>query len=299
MKIRKFYLLLLCLLVPAYSFADRMQVVTTYPYIASITEQVGGDRVRVNALAGGQWDPHTIVPKPSFISKIRRADLLIINGGQLEIGWLPPLLNQANNPKVRTGSNGLLDLSGSVRLIDVPKSVSRAQGDIHPAGNPHFYLDPHNIPKLSQAITRKLAELDPQGAAVFEQNNKNFTENWNRKLAGWERALAPLRGTLVIEYHKNYDYLLRRYGIRLLGTIEPLPGIPPTSKHIEELEGLIRAGRPKFIFQDVYNPDGASKHLSQKFGIPLVRLPHDVGAVREAEGIFSMFDEIIRRITND
>jgi zinc/manganese transport system substrate-binding protein len=299
MNMKKLLIAAACLLVPAYSFGERIQVVTTYPYIASIAGQVGGDRVRVNALAGGQWDPHTIVPKPSFIAKVRRAELLIINGGQLEIGWLPPLMNQANNPRIRTGSNGLLDLSRAVTLIDVPRSVSRAQGDVHPAGNPHYYLDPHNIPKLSKAIAQKLGEIDPQGTSAYENNNKHFTDNWNRKLAVWDRALSSLRGARVIEYHKNYDYLLRRYGIVLVGTIEPLPGIPPTSKHIESLETLIHSGRPRFILQDVYNPDSASKHLSQKFGIPLVRLPHDVEAVREAEGIYSLFDEIVRRLTNE
>jgi len=143
---KKYLVVLLLSLLAERAVAERLQVVTTYPYIAGITEQIGGERVRVFALAGGAWDPHTILPKPSFIAKLRRADLLIINGAQLEIGWLPPLMNQANNPKVAVGSNGLLDLSRHVELLDVPGSVSRAQGDVHPDGDPHFYLDPVNIP---------------------------------------------------------------------------------------------------------------------------------------------------------
>ena len=290
-------LLIFLLMLPV--FAERLQVVTTYPYIASIVEQIGKDRVRVFALAGGQWDPHTILPKPSFIAKLRRADLLIISGAQLEIGWLPPLLNQANNPKVNVGSQGLLDLSQSVQLIDVPTSVSRAQGDIHPDGNPHFYLDPHNIPPLAKAIAGKLSEIDVAGAGYYDKNNADFASAWHIKMEEWSQKLTKVRGITVIEYHKNMDYLLRRYEIKLLGTVEMLPGIPPTSKHIDELEKKLTASDVRLILQDVYNPDGASQHLAKKYAIKLIKVPHDVGSVPEAEGIFSLFDEIVRRLTNE
>ncbi len=279
--------------------AARLQVVTTYPYIADLTQHIGGERVNVHSLAGGQWDPHTIMAKPSFIAKLRRADLLIINGAQLEIGWLPPLLNQANNPKVNVGARGLLDLSRFVKLIDVPDNVSRAHGDIHPDGNPHYYLDPHNMPPLVEVITAKLCELDGSGSAVYRRNLSDFQAKWNAKLDEWEKRLAGLKGLLVIEYHKNFDYLLHRYGLRLLGTVELLPGIPPTSKHILELEAKIAASKVRFILQDIYNPDEASRHLERKHGIPMVKLPHDVGAVRGVEGVFSLFDEIVRRLTHE
>jgi zinc/manganese transport system substrate-binding protein len=279
--------------------ATKLQVVTTYPYIAGLTEQVGGGRVNVKALADGQWDPHTIMAKPSYIAKLRRADLLVINGAQLEIGWLPPLLAQANNPKVNVGSRGMLDLSRFVKMIEVPDSVSRAQGDIHPDGNPHYYLDPHNMLPLAEAIAAKLGELDVAGAEAYQKSLAEFTEMWNAKLEEWDKSLAALKGIMVIEYHKNYDYLLRRYGIRLLGTVELLPGIPPTSRHIQELETEITGAHVRFILQDVYNPDEASRHLATKYGIPMVKLPHDIGAVREADGIISLFDEIVRRLTHE
>lgn len=279
--------------------AARLQVVTTYPYIAEIVEQVGGERVNAHALAGGQWDPHTIMAKPSFIAKLRRADLLVINGAQLEIGWLPPLLNQANNPKINVGSRGMLDLSRHVKLIDVPDNVSRAHGDIHPDGNPHYYLDPHNMLPLAEAIAAKLCEMDGSGGAAYRHNLADFQSRWNAKLAEWGKRLAALNGIMVIEYHKNYDYLLRRYGMKLLGTVELLPGIPPTSKHIQELEGKIAGAKVRFILQDIYNPDEASRHLANKHGILMIKLPHDVGAVREAEGIFSLFDEIVRRLAHE
>ena len=280
-------------------YAAKLHVATTYPYIASIVQQVGGDRVNVQALASGDWDPHVIVPKPSYIAKLRRADLLIMSGAQLEIGWLPPLMNQANNPKINVGSRGLLDLSRSVQLIEVPVGVSRAQGDIHPDGNPHFYLDPYNIPLLSKAITERLAELEPAGESEYQNNNKNFTEKWNNKMAEWDEKLEKLKGITVIEYHKNYDYFLLRYQIKLLGTVETLPGIPPTSKHIESLARMIASSSVRFILQDVYHPDDASKLLAKKYGIRVVRIPHDVGAVPEAKDIFTLFDEITRRLTNE
>ena len=279
--------------------AGKLNVVTAYPYIASIVQHVGGNRVSVHALASGDWDPHVIVPKPSYIARLRAADLLIMSGAQLEIGWLPPLMNQANNPKVNVGSMGLLDLSRYVQLIEVPSGVSRAQGDIHPEGNPHFYLDPCNIPLLSRAIAGRLAELDPDGADEYENNNTIFTDQWNRKLEEWNEKLEPVKGITVVEYHKNYDYFLHRYEMKLLGTIETLPGIPPTSKHIASLEKKIASGSVRFIIQDVYHPDDAANHLAGKYNIRLVKIPHDVSAVAEAEDIFTLFDEIIRRLTHE
>jgi zinc/manganese transport system substrate-binding protein len=280
-------------------YAEKLHVATTYPYIASIVQQVGGDRVNVRALADGDWDPHVVMPKPSYIAKLRAADLLIMSGAQLEIGWLPPLMNQANNPKVNVGSKGLLDLSRFVQLIEVPVGVSRAQGDIHPEGNPHFYLDPYNIPLLSKAISDRLAELDPAGANDYQKNNTVFMEKWNGKLAEWSEKLERVKGVTVIEYHKNYDYFLHRYDMKLLGTVETLPGIPPTSKHIESLEKMITPGSVRFILQDVYHPDDAAKLLSKKYGITLIKIPHDVEAVAEAKDIFTLFDEITRRLTNE
>ena len=294
---KKTLLIALALLVWAPSlFANKLKVVTTYPYIASIASQIGGDRIKVDFLARGDYDPHTIIPKPSFIARLRKADLLIINGAQMEIGWLPSLLRQSANPAVNPGNPGFLDLSHSVKLIDVPKSVSREQGDIHPDGNPHYYLDPYNIPPIARSILAKLSALDSHNAAYYRSRHDEFARIWGAKSAEWERKFASLKGKRVIEYHKNFDYILRRHGIILAGTIEPLPGIPPTSKHIEKLEGTIAAGRISLILQDVYNADDAARHLSKKFGIPMVKLPHDVGAVHAAEGIISLFDDIVRRL---
>jgi zinc/manganese transport system substrate-binding protein len=296
---RTLLLSILILLNSATVFAGQLHVVTTYPYIAGIVKHVGEDRVNVCALADGAWDPHTIVPKPSHIAKLRAAGLLIINGAQLEIGWLPPLMVQANNPRINVGSRGLLDLSRYVTLMDVPGDVSRAQGDVHPDGNPHYYLDPHNIPLLAHAIAERLGELDPGNRDYYAGNSQAFAEKWEVELAGWTEEMRPVMGAVVIEYHRLFDYFLTRFGLRLLGTVERLPGIPPSSKHIAELETIITSTRVRFILQDVYHPDNASRHLSKRHGIRLVTLPHDVGAVPEAKDIFGLFDSIVEGVLHE
>ncbi len=292
-------ILLTCFALVSGAFSKPIRVAAAYPYIADLVRQIGADRVEVHALASGSWDPHTVIPKPSLIARLRRADLLVINGGQLEIGWMPPLMNQANNPKIQTGTTGLLDLSQSVDLIEKPSSVSRAQGDVHPEGNPHFVLDPENVPLLASAIAERLSEIDPPSAGVYEKNLGTWKEFWNRKLDEWKNRMKPLEGFRVIEYHKIFDYFLIRYGLVLVGTVEPLPGITPTSHHLEVLGQILGAGPVRFILQDVYNPDNASRHLSKKYGIPEIVLPHDAGAVPGTETLEAMFDEIVGRLTHE
>ena len=294
---KQFLYILTFILLFQLAHSEQLNVVTTYAYIADIVNKIGGERVQVIPLARGDYNPHVIIPKPSFIAKLRRADLLIINGAQLEIGWLPPILKQANNAEIQPGEKGFLDLSTRVHLIDIPTSVSRDQGDVHPEGNPHFYLDPENIRIIAKAIAEKLSEIDPDNAAMYGSNNAEFTRTWEQKMKEWEEKMQSMKGIKVIEYHKVYDYLLHSFGYVIAGTIEPLPGIPPTTKHIGEVEKLIGREKIKFILQDVYNPQDASQYLSHKLGIKMIILPHDVGAVKEADGIIALFDEIVRRIT--
>jgi zinc/manganese transport system substrate-binding protein len=229
---------------------------------------------------------------------LRRADLLIINGGQLEIGWLPQIIKQANNGAVQPGERGFLDLSMHVRLIDVPTSVSRELGDVHPEGNPHFFLDPDNTPIIAKAITERLSELDPDNQKSYEANDREFEAQWKARTKEWDEKLKPLKGEKVIEYHKIFDYFLNRFGFTLVGTIEPLPGIPPTTKHIADVEQLIKREGVKYILQDVYNPQDASSYLSKQLNVKLIIMPHDVGSIKEADNVFSVFDEIVRRLTN-
>jgi zinc/manganese transport system substrate-binding protein len=284
------------LTVLSFLLSASMKVVTTYPYIADITAKIGGDDVEVFSLGSGNWDPHFVVPRPSFIVKMRKADLLIVNGAQIEIGWLPPLISQAGNPKIQPGEKGFLDLSSAVEMIDIPTSVSRDRGDVHSEGNPHFILDPHNVQPVALAITKKLCDLDSPRSSSYRNRYESFIKVWNEKLRNWDETMLPLSGIKIIEYHRLYDYFARRYHFQILGTIEPLPGIPPYSRHIEGLIRMVKNENAKMIFQDVYHSDGSARFISQNTGIPVITLPHDVLSTKEAKDIFSLYDEMVRRI---
>lgn len=293
------YVIILCLAgifgtsVPLWS---KTRVVTSYGYIADIVREIGREEVWVEALAGGTGDPHFVTPRPSFIAKLRKADLLIINGGQLEIGWLPPVIQQANNPVIQPGGKGLLVLMDVIEPIDVSLSFSRAQGDVHPEGNPHIQLDPHHIPVFARAVAEKLSSIDRTHRELYQKNLESFLARWQKKLVEWEKVLTKLKGIKVVEYHRLYDYLFRRYGVEVVGTLEPLPGIPPTPKHIGDIIQLISQQKVSIIIQDVYHNKKTARFVSGKAGIKMVILPHDIGSVQEVTGIFSLFDEITRRL---
>jgi zinc/manganese transport system substrate-binding protein len=274
----------------------QIKVVATYPYIGDLTQKIGGDRVEVFVLGKGTEDPHFIVPKPSFIARLRGADLLIINGAGLEIGFIPVLIQQANNPRIQT-SRGFLDLSQQVKLIEVPASVSRSEGDIHPEGNPHFSLDPHRLPILARAIKEKLCGLDPNNCRPYEKKLSEFLKQWDEKTRAWDRMLSALKGKKVIEYHKLFEYFLAAYSLTPVGTVEPKPGIPPTARHMEELIETAKAHKVEFILQDVYHEKRSAQFIAEKTGARTILLPNDVGAVPEAKELFSLFDDIVRRLS--
>ncbi|MEW5832416.1 MAG: zinc ABC transporter substrate-binding protein [Campylobacterota bacterium] len=269
-----------------------LTVAVTYPYIASLTESIGGDNVRVETLAQGNWDPHFVVPKPSLITKVRKADLLITNGADLEIGWLPPLLERAANTRLASSSSRLT-LASKIRLIDVPADTSRAGGDVHADGNPHFHLDPRNIPVLAESIAVFLSKNDPSHASRYQNNLTVFKLQWNARLKQWEKQMAFLKGKEIIQYHPVFNYFLRAYGIKPIGTIEPLAGIPPSATHTMKLVALIQERNPYCIMHDVYHPTKTAEFLHTKTGIRLVVLPHDVGAQKGIGNLASLFDSLI------
>ena len=277
----------------------KINVVTTYPYIADLTKKIGGDGVDVFALAPGNWDPHFVVPRPSYIAKVRNADLLIINGGELEIGWIPPIIRESRNYKVQVGAAGFLDLSSFVNLIDIPGTVSRALGDIHPSGNPHYALGPDNIPKIAGGIYEKLCKLDPAGCQMFKRNLDDFGGKWAQKVQEWKEKMSRVPGLKIIQYHELFNYFCKYFGIKIVIDIEPLPGIPPASGHIEKVIQTVRRESVPLIVTDVFHPIDAAKFIADKTGARLVILPHDVHAVPGADDIFSLYDVIVRRLTND
>jgi len=287
---------LLFLLFPFALFAQ-LNVAVAYPYIGAVTEKIGKEHINVNILAPGSWDPHFVVPRPSLIAKMRSADALIINGGQLEIGWLPALIQRSNNPNVQPGSNGFLDLSMHVKLLHEHEEVSRAGGDVHPEGNPHFHLAPANILLIAAAVAEHLGTLDPKNTAAYQSNLKTFEQEWQQHMQRWGKALEKAKDIKVIQYHNLFAYFLETYGIESIGAIEPLPGIPPSSKHTMELIELIEREKPYCILHDVYHATKTAEFISRKTGIEVATIPHDIGSLDSVETLTDLFDFLVETLT--
>lgn len=250
----------------------------TYSTLGFIAKQVGKQNVKVTILGSPKYDPHFIVPKPSLLSKLRRADLLIINGGGLELGWLPPLISNSNNGKIKDGAVGFLDISHFISMIDIPTSVSRAFGDIHSQGNPHYFTNPHIVPIIAKAIGQKLIQIDPIHKVEYQTNLTNFINKWQNYLKKYDKNMQMCPTKEVVQYHELFNYFLEQYGIKKLGNIEPLPGIAPSSKHTIELINTIKRNGVKKILQDVYHERKSAKFISSKTDAKVVVLPHDLGA---------------------
>lgn len=273
-----------------------MKVAVSYPYIGALTKSIGGDNVDIITLAKGNWDPHFVVPRPSLISKVRRADALIMNGGQLEIGWLPPLLDRAANSKVKVGGSAFLNLFEHITAIDKPEQVDRSCGDVHPDGNAHFHLDPQNILILAEKIKIFLIYLDFENKADYEKNHQSFTTMWQEKMSEWETKMADKKGFKVVQYHDIFAYFNKRYGIETIATIEPLPGVPPSSKHTIKLIQQIKDEKPRAIMHDVYHATKTAEFIASKTGINLILMPHDVGALDDIEDLIALFDYLTSAI---
>ncbi len=282
----KFFLILL---LPLALFA-KLNIAVSYPYIGALTKSIGGKNINIIVLAKGDWDPHFVVPRPSLISKIRNADGLIINGGQLEIGWLPQLINRAANPKTKVGAKSFLNLSHHIKMILKPKNVDRSSGDIHPDGNPHFHLDPNNILILADTIKRYLSSIDITNSKAYEKNYEIFIKMFKIKIDEWNKKMSNKKGLKVIQFHNNLAYFIKAYGLKNIATIEPLPGIPASSKHIMNLIKLIKKEKPFCILHDVYHSTKTAKYISSKTDIPIVLMPHDINSLDSIKDLTSLFD---------
>ena len=290
--------IILLLLLPLSLFAQ-LNVAVTYPYIGAITKEIAGDTVNVTVLAQGNWDPHFVVARPSLIAKLRNSDALIINGAQLEIGWVPALVNRAANAKVMPNAPSFLDLSTAVKTIQVPQSVDRSQGDLHPFGNPHFHLDPFNIILLAQKTASFLARLDPENAQTYKKNYYAFASSWKTKIAAWDEKMKDKKGLQVLQFHDVFAYFNTRYGIKTIGTIEPLPGIPASSRHTIKLIKLIQEKKPYAIMHDVYHPTKTATYMHDKTGIKVIMMPHDIGALDSISSLEQLFDYLTSALNHD
>jgi len=278
--------------------AAQLRVFACEPEWAALAMEVGGDRVEVSSATHALQDPHYVQARPSLISQVRKADLVICSGAQLEIGWLPMLLSKANNPRVLPGKDGFLEASSLVRRLDVPDSVDRAQGDMHPQGNPHIQMNPHNIARVAQGLGQRMAQLDPDNAADYDSGLAMFLERWNAAIATWEERAQPLRGSRVVCHHKSWVYLEDWLGLREVGTLEPVPGIPPTAAHLSSLLaelGTDGTGADAIIRSPFQSPK-PSEWLEERTGIPALMLPLTVGGSERAQDLFGLFEDIIERL---
>ncbi|MFH1679339.1 MAG: zinc ABC transporter substrate-binding protein [Candidatus Eisenbacteria bacterium] len=282
----------------ALSFAGsaeaKLRVVTTLTEIGALVREIGGDRVEVVPLAKGHEDPHTLPAKPSHSRRMMEADLLVYNGLQLEVGWLPLLIEGARNTRIRPGSKGILDLSSFIDPVEVPAaSVDRSMGDVHPEGNPHYTVDPSVYPALAKGIAGRLSEIDPEGAPLYAERLAGFERRWDEKLAGWKARLSFLENEPVVTYHKQWEYLARTLGFRIIDNVENKPGIPPSPRHIADLEARIRAENVRWlIHSDLIDSANLGK-LAARSGCRAVALPQAVDSREGTGDLFSWFETLV------
>lgn len=280
----------------ASAFAS-LSVFACEPEWAALATELGGDRVKVSSATTALQDPHRIEARPSLIARTRNADLLACTGLELEVGWLPILLQQSGNSKIAPGQPGNFEAGGFVTRLDVPARLDRSDGDVHAAGNPHIQQDPRNILKVADAMTRRLGELDAPNAAYYQARFAAFASRWNAAMQKWDQQLAPLRGTAIVEHHKNMEYLMNWAGLKLVGTLEPKPGVEPSAAHLNELLGQLQKQPAKMVIRAGYQDGRASEWLSQHAKIPAVVLPFTVGGDERAKDLFSLFDDTVARLT--
>jgi ABC-type Zn uptake system ZnuABC Zn-binding protein ZnuA len=297
-----FSLLLTCsslLLFESPAEAKKLKVATTLSDFASLAQTVGGDRVEAESIARGYQDPHFVEPKPSFILKLHDADMLIVAGLELEIGYLPPLLDQARNEKIRPTGAGYLDASVGCDILDKPTGqVTRAMGDVHPYGNPHYWLDPNNGRVIARAIAAKLAVLDPPGAATYARNLADFETKLKAAEARWTARLAPFKGTKIVTYHSSWPNFAKAFSLDVVGFLEPKPGIPPSPQHKLEIINLMREQKVPLILMEVYFDKKDPDFVASKTGATVVVIPPSVGGEPAAKDYLSLFDVDVEKIAS-
>ena len=288
--------ILLSILLSISGLYASIRVDTTYSTLGAVTKQIGGDLLKVTVLGNSKYDPHFIVPKPSLIAKLHRADLLIMNGGGLEIGWLPPLIKNANNRDIQPGAKGFLDMSHFINFIDKPASVSRGFGDIHAQGNPHYSMDPHMILTMARVIADKLSSLDPNNKTIYNSNLQKFLTKWKKYLENYDESMKECKNKNVIQYHELYNYYFKRYGFKSHANIEPLPGIAPSSKHTVALINIIKANNIHTIVQDIYHEKRTAEFIADKTGAKIQLIPHDVGSIKGTETLEKFYTFIAQKL---
>jgi len=271
--------------------ASKLNVVTSTQDLAAISREVGGDHINVDSIAKGYQDPHFVEPKPSFLLKLMKADLLEVVGLELEIGWLPPLITQSRNSKIQVGANGYLDVSRACEILEIPTGqVTRAMGDVHPLGNPHYWLDPENGRRMAKAIAQKFSELRPEDASYFTEHEADFERRLTEAEKRWDAQMAAYHGRKVITYHRSWPNFAKRFNLDVIGYVEPKPGIPPTPSHtLEVINTMKREGVKLILVEPYFDLRTPNSIVNAVGGEVLVLLP-SVGGVKEVNTYFELFD---------
>jgi len=286
-------LLILTTAVPAHAALKILATTTDWGALAS---EIGGDRVNVYVATSALQDVHRVEAKPSLIARARTADLVIAEGADLESGWLPVLVQESGNPRIQPGSPGYFEAAAQLNLLEVPSRLDRSLGDIHPQGNPHVHLDPHNVVAVAKALAARLAALDAGNAQYYEQRGSDFEARWQQAIGRWESRAAPLRGIPVVVIHRDQVYLCHWLGLKEVAAIEPKPGVPPSAGYLGELVTKLSASPPRMILRNAYNDPKAVNWLSERIHAPVVLLPFSVGGTPEAKDLFGLFDETLNRL---
>ena len=273
-----------------------LNVFATMPEWGALTTELGGDKVTIYTATNALQDAHHVEAKPSLIARARSADLVVATGAELEIGWLPLVTQQAGNPKIQPGKPGYFEAANYVTLLEKPTRLDRAEGDVHPGGNPHIQTDPRNIGRVAGPLAAKLAELDPDNSAYYQARYKAFAERWNAAIVNWEKQASPLRGTPILVQHKAFTYLEAWLGLNQVAALEPKPGVEPTTAHLTEVLATLQRQPVKMVIRAAYQSDRPSQWIAERAKINAVMLPFTVGGDDAAKNLYGLFDDTIARL---
>ncbi len=282
----------------AISAQAKLKVVATLPDFGSLAHEVGGDKIDLVVLAKPTEDPHFVDARPSFVVSLRNADVLIDGGAELEIGWLPPLLQNARNPKIEVGKPGRVQASQGIRLMNVPTNVTRAAGDVHALGNPHFTVDPIIAKAIAQHIAQSFAAVDPPNAAFYDGNYKKFEALINAKLQGWGAIMQSYQGEHVAAYHDSWPYFAHRFGLTIDIFLEPKPGIPPSPSHLTEVIGQMKSYHVKAIIVEPYHDRRIAEKVARSTGATVVDFSQFPEGIPNSDSYVALIDQLVKRLAN-
>lgn len=283
---------LLALATPAHA----LKVFACEPEWAALTRELAGEQASVYTATQALQDPHLVQAKPSLIAAVRNADLVVCTGAELEVAWLPVLLRQAGNPKVQAGQAGYFEAAASVRMLDVPTRLDRADGDVHAEGNPHIQTDPRNIALVAVSLAHRLSQIDPAQARTYEARLADFNRRWGIALQRWNQQAAPLKGLPIVVQHQGFPYLENWLGLKQVATLEPKPGIEPSSSHLSGVLKQLQQQPAKMVIRAAYNDGRGAQWLAERAKLPVVVLPFTVGGSERAQDLFGLFDDTVARL---